>query len=119
MPWRSFSHLSPASTERTAFPTYAHKPAPHKPALATLRSQITVVRIDETRLVSSGKPPHIESMGDVIRIHERIPVTKSVIARRVHQERERALAHAQMMMVGAMLTTALMMVAVALAAVVH
>lgn len=58
-------------------------------------------------------------MGDVIRIHERIPVTKSVIARRVHQERERALAHAQMMMVGAMLTTALMMVAVALAAVVH
>jgi hypothetical protein len=57
-------------------------------------------------------------MGDVIRIRERIPVTKSVIARRVYQERERALAHAQMMMVGAMLTTALMMVALALAAVV-
>lgn len=58
-------------------------------------------------------------MGDVIRIRERIPVTKSVIARRVYQERERALAHAQMMMVGAMLTTALMMVALALAAVVN
>jgi hypothetical protein len=53
-------------------------------------------------------------MGDVIQIRQRIPVTKSVIARRVHQERERALAHAQMMMVGAMLTTTLMMTAVAL-----
>jgi hypothetical protein len=50
----------------------------------------------------------------VIQIRQRIPVTKSVIARRVHQERERALAHAQMMMVGAMLTTTLMMTAVAL-----
>ncbi len=55
-------------------------------------------------------------MGDLIRIRQRVPVTKSVIARRVHQERERALAHAQMMMVGAMLTTSLMMVAVALLA---
>lgn len=55
----------------------------------------------------------------MIQLRQRIPVTKSVIARRVHQERERALAHAQMMMVGAMLTTALMMVAVALLAAIN
>ncbi len=53
-------------------------------------------------------------MGDVVRIRQRVPVTKSVIAKRVHRERERALAHAQMMMVGAMLTTGLMIVAAAL-----
>lgn len=50
-------------------------------------------------------------MGDVIRIRQRVPVTKSVIAKRIHRERERALAHAQMMMVGAMLTTGFMTLA--------
>lgn len=75
---------------------------------------IVVSRIDSSILVSRLDWNHIESMGDVIRIRQRVPVTKSVIAKRVHQERERAFAHAQMMMVGAMLATSLMMVAVAL-----
>lgn len=56
-------------------------------------------------------------MGDLIQLRQRIPVTRSVIAKRVYQERERALAHAQMMMVGAMMTTTLMMIAVALFAI--
>ena len=56
-------------------------------------------------------------MGNIIQLRQRVPVTQSVVAKRVYQERERALAHAQMMMVGAMLTTTLMMIAVALFAI--
>jgi hypothetical protein len=52
-------------------------------------------------------------MGQVIYLLERAPVTKNRRALRAHQERERAMTHARMMMVGALVTTSLMMSAVA------
>jgi hypothetical protein len=53
-------------------------------------------------------------MARVIYLLERAPVTKNKRALRAHQERERALVHARMMMIGALVTTGLMMTALAL-----
>lgn len=54
------------------------------------------------------------TMGQLIQFPRRVLVTKNHVLRRAHEERERALAHAHMMMVGAIVTTGLMMLCLAL-----
>ena len=66
------------------------------------------------RLVSCVKKIHIGSMGDLIQMRQHVPVAKNSLQRRAYWEQQRAIAHAQMMMIGATVTTGLMMLGLAL-----
>jgi CHASE3 domain sensor protein len=52
-------------------------------------------------------------MGDLIRIRQQVPVAKNRLQQRAYWEQQRAIAHAQMMMIGATVTTGLMMLGLA------